>query len=69
LPKRQAAVPARTEAGKPQVGNWGFDLSGMDRSVRPGDDFYRFANGSWARRTPIPADKPLYDMFAKLEDL
>jgi putative endopeptidase len=35
---------------------WGFDLSGMDRSVRPGDDFYRYANGAWLERTAIGLD-------------
>jgi putative endopeptidase len=35
----------------------GFDTGGMDRNVRPGDDFFAYANGAWARRTPIPADR------------
>jgi putative endopeptidase len=29
----------------------------MDRSVAPGDDFFAFANGTWVRNTPIPADR------------
>jgi predicted metalloendopeptidase len=37
----------------PRVSN--VDLQGMDRSVRPGDDFYRYANGGWARTATIPA--------------
>ncbi len=32
---------------KPQIGSFGFDTAGMDRSVAPGDNFYLFANGSW----------------------
>jgi len=28
----------------------------MDRTVRPGDDFYEYANGEWMKRTEIPAD-------------
>jgi putative endopeptidase len=32
---------------KPQIGTWGFDLTGMDRSVKPGDDFFRFGGGTW----------------------
>ena len=39
---------------------------GMDRSVAPGDDFYAFANGTWAKNTPIPADKSNYGMFTML---
>jgi predicted metalloendopeptidase len=35
----------------------GIDLSGMDTSVRPQDDFYRYANGKWLANTEIPADE------------
>ena len=36
----------------------GIDLAGMDRSVAPGDDFFRYANGTWLKTTEIPADRP-----------
>jgi putative endopeptidase len=42
---------------KPRYGPWGVDYADMDRSVKPGDDFYRFAEGTWLRDHPIPADK------------
>jgi putative endopeptidase len=42
---------------KPQYGAWGFDLTAMDRAIKPGDDFNRFASGAWLARTAIPADK------------
>ena len=32
----------------------GIDTAGMDRSVRPQDDFFRFVNGAWVDKTPIP---------------
>jgi predicted metalloendopeptidase len=35
----------------------GIDLQGIDRSVAPGDDFFKFANGSWLKTTEIPADR------------
>jgi putative endopeptidase len=35
----------------------GLDLTGQDRSVRPGDDFFRYANGADQDRTVIPADR------------
>ena len=38
----------------------GLDFSGMDRGVRPGDGFYRFANGGWDKRTVIPPDRPAW---------
>ena len=53
----------------PKYGTWGFDLSGMDRSVKPGDDFFKFANGKWAERTQIPPDRTRYGNFNKLREL
>ena len=41
-----------------KYGAWGLDLTAMDKATRPGDDFFRYANGAWLDRTPIPADKP-----------
>jgi predicted metalloendopeptidase len=35
----------------------GIDLSAMDKSVKPGDDFFAYANGNWVKRTEIPADR------------
>ena len=63
------AAPPPAPAPKPELGSFGFDTSGMDRSVQPGDNFYMFANGTWARNTPIPADKSNYGMFTRLDDL
>lgn len=53
----------------PQIGTFGFDEKGMDRSVKPGDDFFAYANGTWIANTPIPADKPAYGSYIQLEDL
>ena len=65
-----AAGPvAPAEAARPQIGSFGFDVAGMDRSVDPGDNFYRFANGNWDRITEIPADRSNYGMFTMLDDL
>ena len=46
----------------------GLDLAGFDRSVRPQDDLYRFAGGTWLATTEIPADRSNYGTFSKLED-
>jgi putative endopeptidase len=64
----QSAVPA-APAAKPQYGTFGFDTAGMDKSVVPGDNFYRYANGTWAKNTPIPPDKSNYGSFNILDDL
>ncbi|MET0270010.1 MAG: M13 family metallopeptidase [Sphingomonas sp.] len=77
-PRRAASDPvdkaavgpvAGPAAARPQIGAFGFDVAGMNRSVKPGDDFYGFANGGWAKATPIPADRSNFGMFNVLEDL
>ena len=35
----------------------GINLAWMDKSVVPGDDFFSYANGTWVKNTPIPADR------------
>jgi putative endopeptidase len=62
-----AAAPAASS--RPQIGAFGFDLAGMDRSVAPGESFYRYANANWDRTTQIPADRSNYGMFTVLDDL
>ncbi|HBB56365.1 MAG TPA: peptidase M13 [Hyphomonadaceae bacterium] len=42
---------------EPLIKPWGYPLDALDRSVKPGDDFFRFANGGWLDATPIPADR------------
>lgn len=54
-------------AGKPIIGNWGFDLGGMDKSVQPGDDFFRYANGAWFDKAVIPSDRTSTGSFLDLE--
>ena len=56
-------------AGEAELGDYGFDMTGMDPGVAPGDDFYAYANGTWAATTEIPADKTNYGMFTALSDL
>ncbi|WP_419756619.1 M13 family metallopeptidase [Brevundimonas sp.] len=44
-------------------GTWGFDLAGRDTTVKPGDDFNEYANGTYLRTTEIPADKARFGPF------
>jgi putative endopeptidase len=44
------------------------DVAGMDKSVKPGDDFDEYVNGGWLKATQIPADKPSYGIFAIMAD-
>jgi len=47
----------------------GISIANMDRSVKPGDDFYDYANGDWIKRTEIPPDRGGLGVFSKLGDL
>ena len=46
----------------------GIDLEGMDKSVKPGDDFFAYVNGTWVEATEMPADKARYGLFNILRD-
>ena len=56
-------------AAKPMYGAWGFDVSAMDRGVRPGQDFNRYASGAWLDRTEIPADKAITSLRVLMSDM
>ncbi|MEY2884210.1 MAG: hypothetical protein RL490_1934, partial [Pseudomonadota bacterium] len=56
-------------AKKPEIGKFGFDVAGMDQSVKPGDDFVAYTSGGYLKTLEIPADKTSYGMFTKLRDL
>jgi putative endopeptidase len=52
----------------PSYGAWGFDISGVDATAKPGDSFFDYANGAWDAATAIPADKPRFGMFDALRE-
>lgn len=54
------AAPVRTPHG--------IDVTGMDRSVRPGDDFYRYVNGGWFASARIPDDETSTGIWNELSD-
>ena len=47
----------------------GVVVANMDRSVKPGDNFYEYANGDWLKRTEIPPDRAAVGIFSVLGDL
>jgi endothelin-converting enzyme/putative endopeptidase len=53
----------------PKPAAHGIAVANMDRSVKPGDDFYQYANGAWIKRTEIPPDRGLYGVFSTLAEL
>jgi putative endopeptidase len=76
--KKPVSVPATTAAVAPvsvapapkaQIGAFGLDLSARDLSVKPGDDFFEYANGAWDKSFTIPADKASFGPFDRLDEL
>jgi putative endopeptidase len=67
----QAQVPlaAVEPAGSPEIGTFGFDTAGMDRSLAPGADWVEFANGTYLRTLEIPSDRASWGMFHQLDEL
>jgi len=47
----------------------GIGVADIDRSVQPGDDFYRYSNRRWLATAVIPPDRPSIGVFARLTEL
>jgi predicted metalloendopeptidase len=62
-----ACAPSSPVQPSPTLG-LGVDTAGFDRSVRPQDDFFQFANGGWLARTEIPGDRASTGSFVLLRD-
>lgn len=66
------APPAEPEVApvvaKAELGSFGIDLSARNESVKPGDDFFMYASGTWYDNYVMPADKTRYGAFNALAD-
>lgn len=66
-----ALTPPQPAAAAPGGPVAGIDLAGMDRTVKPGDQFEEYANGTWRLNTPIPEDRAstgvFFQVFQKAE--
>ena len=63
-----AALTACTGKGPKQANTPAIDTANMDLSVRPGEDFYHYANGSWLKDHPIPDEFTDYGAFTELAE-
>ncbi|MCP3729325.1 M13 family metallopeptidase [Sphingomonas sp. MG17] len=61
-------VPALSQTAGPKYGGFGVDLAAQDKGVKPGDDFWAYVNGSWAKNTPIAPDRSSAGASVKLAD-
>jgi len=47
---------------------YGIDVAGMDRAIKPGNDFYGYVNGGWVKATEIPKDRSRWGVFSILAE-
>jgi putative endopeptidase len=62
---------AATEVSTPDINTSNrkfIDPANMDLSVKPGDNFYQYANGTWIKKTPVPASKTRWGSFDALAE-
>ena len=59
---------AATSAFAQQTLGSGIDKANMDLSVKPGNDFYRYAAGGWMKSHPLDAEHPMNGAFVDLEE-
>lgn len=52
----------------PELGSFGIDMSYQDTETKPGDDFFRYANGGWLDTFELPASRSSYGSFTVLSD-
>jgi len=67
-----AATPVSTSVwaqSTPKLGKWGVDLTSLDKSVKPGDNFFLHMNGGWLKTAQIPADRSSTGSFQDLQIL
>ncbi len=62
------AMPALA-ADKPKLGDFGVDLSSMDKTIKPGDNFFLYVNGKWLATAQIPPDRSQTGSFQDLQIL
>ena len=64
------AAPALTQSAPnaARYGSFGVDLTSIDKSVKPGDDFWTYVNGGWDKRTEIAADRASAGYGVKLTE-
>ena len=69
-PETASTTPpaAPVEAPKAELGNFGIELSARNEAVKPGDDFFMYAGGTWYDNYELPADKTRFGAFTALAE-
>ena len=63
-----AASATAAASAKPAIGEFGLDLTAGNPDVKPGDDFFAYANGKWYDSFEIPADRASFGVFHELDE-
>ena len=68
-PKPETASPSTAATSTPEVSGktTSIDVSYMDLSVKPQDDFFQFANGTWCKNNPVPNTESRWGSFNELD--
>ncbi|MXP26316.1 M13 family peptidase [Altererythrobacter indicus] len=62
-PQADAAKAETIPTPEMHFGTWGFDPASLDKSVKPGNDFFDYVNGKWVRNNPIPPEYTRFGAF------
>jgi len=62
------AATVAIAAATPVLGTYGIATDNMDQTVKPGDNFFNYVNGTWLKNTEIPSDRSRYGSFSVLRD-
>jgi endothelin-converting enzyme/putative endopeptidase len=63
-----AGAPAARPPAASRFTPWGVDLSARDPAIKPGDDFFRYANNNWFAHNPIPNDRTSWGVGTVLSE-
>lgn len=63
-----ASAESTAISNKAELGSFGVDLSARNEAVKPGDDFFMYASGTWYDNYNMPADKTRYGAFSALAE-
>ncbi len=66
--KTSAEEPKKEIEAPKEIKEEGLNITYMDKSVRPQDDFYNYVNGGWMKTAVIPSDKPSWGSFNALRE-
>ncbi|MBH0018899.1 M13 family metallopeptidase [Pseudoalteromonas sp. SWXJ133] len=66
--EQQPKVATAAVTEKAELGSFGVDLTARNEAVKPGDDFFMYASGTWYNNYVMPADKTRYGAFSGLAE-